>query len=442
MRPSTRQQPDYATCAAKMVLAAIEQGAFVEFWFGEGPSRFGIRDLLALHKQSHLNQSELDGGPVGLAFELLARLMKDHPNEALPACGGIHLYGKRGVDPRLLLAGTLSIAVDLAARAGEDIEVSLNDVDILTLPLSRIEIKFPHAGHLVIRSINGELEITSSFGLLRIVRTLDGSVTYFGELEKLSFYKMIEVQNIKISQNWPTLLSVRTGMSQHPRIISRALNNEELLSINRAVKLISMAAPDLSTEIRGADLILVPLEGGPGRRESLSLSDMPGCIYTTLPDPFDLADLICHEYLHLRLFLLEEILPLIQGADLNLPSPWRSELRPARNVLHGVLVFSRIASAFDKVFFLFEPSDRGKQRRLIWRTCIEAAGRALLASCQLGISAFGLTLLEQSLKHNTECLETLREQAPQLALAIQNSVAQHLEAAGRPDAQEPWYLAI
>jgi hypothetical protein len=307
---------------------------------------------------------------------------------------------------------------------------------------ARIEIKFPERSHLVVRSVNGDLEINSSFGLLRVRRALDGHASWFGGSEKLFCYSMIEVQNIKIAQNWPTLLATQTGISQRPRVISRALNNEELLSINRAIKIISMATPDLLAEMRSADLVIVPLEGGPGRRESLSLSDMPGCIYTTLPDPFDLADLICHEYLHLRLFLLEEIFPLIHGANSSLPSPWQSKLRPARNVLHGVLVFSRVASAFDKVFSLFEPSYRGKQRRLIWRTCVEAAGTTLLASSQLGISALGLKLLEKSLIQNTECLSILREQDPEFALVIRNSVAQHLEWVYRSDAPEPWYLAI
>ena len=52
---------------------------------------------------------------------------------------------------------------------------------------------------------------------------------------------------------------------------------------------------------------------------------------------------IIHEAMHLKLILLEKVLPLVEvGTTETFYSPWRDEERPIRGVLHGVYVFKSI----------------------------------------------------------------------------------------------------
>jgi hypothetical protein len=52
---------------------------------------------------------------------------------------------------------------------------------------------------------------------------------------------------------------------------------------------------------------------------------------------------IIHEAMHLKLTLLEKVLPLIEvGTTETFYSPWRDEARPIKGVLHGVYVFKSV----------------------------------------------------------------------------------------------------
>jgi len=56
-----------------------------------------------------------------------------------------------------------------------------------------------------------------------------------------------------------------------------------------------------------------------------------------------LAESILHEAMHLKLTLLENVVPLIEAnSKATFYSPWRDEERPIRGVLHGLFVFRGI----------------------------------------------------------------------------------------------------
>lgn len=57
-----------------------------------------------------------------------------------------------------------------------------------------------------------------------------------------------------------------------------------------------------------------------------------------------IAESILHEAMHLKLTLIEELVPLIEDSSASFYSPWREEERPSRGVLHGVYVFKAIKS--------------------------------------------------------------------------------------------------
>lgn len=60
------------------------------------------------------------------------------------------------------------------------------------------------------------------------------------------------------------------------------------------------------------------------------------------------AESILHEAMHLKLTLIEEVVPLVQSRTKNLYySPWRDEERPIQGVLHGLFVFRAIFNFFE-----------------------------------------------------------------------------------------------
>lgn len=62
------------------------------------------------------------------------------------------------------------------------------------------------------------------------------------------------------------------------------------------------------------------------------------------------AESIVHEAMHLKLTLIERLVPLVDVSSANLYfSPWRNELRPARGVLHGLFVFKVIHDFFKEL---------------------------------------------------------------------------------------------
>ncbi len=65
------------------------------------------------------------------------------------------------------------------------------------------------------------------------------------------------------------------------------------------------------------------------------------------------AESILHEAMHLKLSLLEEYVPMIIHGSTELYfSPWRSELRPAAGILHGIFVFRAVYDFYCKLQML------------------------------------------------------------------------------------------
>jgi HEXXH motif-containing protein len=72
------------------------------------------------------------------------------------------------------------------------------------------------------------------------------------------------------------------------------------------------------------------------------------------------AESILHETMHLKLTLIENIIPLVIPFSANLYySPWRDEGRPAQGILHGLFVFKAV-----KEFYL-EIIDKFKDRNIV-----------------------------------------------------------------------------
>jgi len=81
---------------------------------------------------------------------------------------------------------------------------------------------------------------------------------------------------------------------------------------------------------------------------SYSHPDIPFTIFVSIGDGqsendvIRLAESILHEGMHLKLTLIEHLIPMISDNSYFFFSPWRDEERPTRGVLHGMFVFRAI----------------------------------------------------------------------------------------------------
>jgi HEXXH motif-containing protein len=88
---------------------------------------------------------------------------------------------------------------------------------------------------------------------------------------------------------------------------------------------------------------------------SFSHPDLPATIFVSVCSDMSevsnlrVAESILHEVMHLKLTLIEHVVPLAKSDADNLYfSPWRDEKRPACGVLHGLFVFTAILDFFHK----------------------------------------------------------------------------------------------
>lgn len=95
------------------------------------------------------------------------------------------------------------------------------------------------------------------------------------------------------------------------------------------------AADSVDNWLRG----WMPLTSRNGTR-SHSSPRLPGVVLTSATDPYQAADLLCHEVAHMRLSAVLAHDPLLDnGLATGYPSPWRSDSRPLLGLLLGVHAF-------------------------------------------------------------------------------------------------------
>jgi hypothetical protein len=74
------------------------------------------------------------------------------------------------------------------------------------------------------------------------------------------------------------------------------------------------------------------------------------CKDSSLRSTLRVAESLLHESMHLKLTLIENVMPLVKPFTGNVFfSPWRDEKRPAGGVLHGLFVFRAILDYFEAI---------------------------------------------------------------------------------------------
>lgn len=110
---------------------------------------------------------------------------------------------------------------------------------------------------------------------------------------------------------------------------------------------------------------IVPLKVISSAVPSSSNSTMQGIIFCTyVKDPLLISEMLIHECSHNKLFLLQEVDPVldpkIHGDGWTIEkyySPWRSDPRPLNGILHGLFVFSEVIKFWNYIIKLKNNKD-------------------------------------------------------------------------------------
>lgn len=126
--------------------------------------------------------------------------------------------------------------------------------------------------------------------------------------------------------------------------------------INRAfeeIQLVEAAYMDIMLLVKTIQIIC---SEQPVTDTSYSHPEIPFSIFisvcedTSMISNLRVAESILHEAMHLKLSLVERIIPLVEfGSKTVYFSPWREEERPIRGVLHGLFVFRALFDFFKTI---------------------------------------------------------------------------------------------
>ena len=151
--------------------------------------------------------------------------------------------------------------------------------------------------------------------------------------------------------------------SHAPVVRGQAANHQWITTLKEAVGLLHEQDPVTAQECLRLSPAALALHTGGTSFGSSSPQEVMGLIFLPgVADPYDLAECLLHESLHQKLYRVEEGAPLFQdGKDEQeiYYSPWRSDGRPLRMLVHGAYVFAGVShfwrESFDR---LTMPDDR------------------------------------------------------------------------------------
>jgi HEXXH motif-containing protein len=132
--------------------------------------------------------------------------------------------------------------------------------------------------------------------------------------------------------------------------------NSAILKLRSAVSILQLIRPayDCITNLVHSIHVLRQLD----TEVDLSYShpDIPFSIFVSVCEDdltisnLRVAESILHEAMHLKLTLIENIVPLVKAnTNKQYYSPWRGEERPIKGVLHGLFVFKVIQEFFKEL---------------------------------------------------------------------------------------------
>jgi HEXXH motif-containing protein len=404
-------------------------------WFEPAAANSALGSAWQHHREHDMSTFDNVAAAGGEHWGILARAVRQQPEllRRLPGCAGIHLIAStpsagHAVDDR----GRL-LATEVAAELGTSFEWHGQTPQGLPLALAGLFIPTSAGENVTVTADNGWLKVRSPSGAAEFEVT--GS-TWQTLRSSLPVRNIPVVEGVRVCTAEPLY-----QISLPPTFeLTEEADPVQLGCTEGALRLIGSVWPQLLDELRSAHVPIVPLViRPPVTRRSFSNRMLPQALYASLIDPFELADLICHEYHHLKLFLVEEQHGLLTNPDLMLVSPFRADRRTADGVLHACYVFHQIARLFDHVFDRWRWSPRGL-RRVASQYCAVERGLRALDEAGAQYTPFGRDFVTELAGRNSERLSILDRREPAAVAEARRAVGEHMRQAGSAHSQEAFYL--
>lgn len=136
--------------------------------------------------------------------------------------------------------------------------------------------------------------------------------------------------------------------SNAPIVRSQEANREWAGVLKDAIDLLYSNSASMATECVRLSPAALALHCGGTAFGSSSPQELMGLVYLPgVTDVYDVAECFLHESLHQKLYRVEEGASLFEGEagdDEAYYSPWRSDARPLRMLMHGAYVFTGVSN--------------------------------------------------------------------------------------------------
>jgi HEXXH motif-containing protein len=328
----------------------------------ERPLAGGERELLSLYARASAAEPEVFTrvwtDPVACfwvrtAHELLANVLS---GAELPDAGQAYCRALGDLTPRAALTHHLSdfkrfiLALDHLSGADGDLESPLRAQLPFALPGTTLSLD--GEGSVEIDGLrNGALRLRHG-GRERSVALVPGA----GDGIRVHRCPLIEDEGCTLRLQ-PQLYNNLPGLDfVEPLLRSGAgyqAEHRELL--REALQLIATHQPECFGQFRKVVQVIALKPLAAGGYTNISYSDLPGALVVgVVKHPYELADILIHEFHHDRLFAIQESEPFFAEAatdpgDQRYYSPWRDDPRPLHGILHGFYVFQPVWSFWKDV---------------------------------------------------------------------------------------------
>lgn len=196
------------------------------------------------------------------------------------------------------------------------------------------------------------------------------------------------IRAVTDGQEWDVLLETRDRhLDRYTQRMSIALTADEVRDwrhiIQSAWQVLVRHHGQAAESLAEGVSVIVPLTP----ESDLDSATTPaafGAIATSLPpDAVMMAETLVHEFQHLKLSGLMDMLPLIEPSEERVYAPWRQDPRPAGGLLQGIYAFLGIVCFWDVQRHVETEPDcilRSQVMYERWRPAIEVATSTLLST--------------------------------------------------------------
>lgn len=421
-------------------LATAAPDDIVQAWLFPGSAFERISVALARHVQSRDLSDigwllELTGAPASLVRAIEA---KPEIIRRLPGCGGIHLpVEERAADTPLVTEQVIGVA-EIALASRVDFEARLGPCARVHLPLDGTTItrETGDAADAVVTVSDGALTVSWRDAEMVLVHADAGSAVH--RAAGVGVSKAGHVGGCRVDVDSAL---VRRGV---PPVfdLSDHVAAEQVSILSRCLEIVDRAEPAVSEELAALVTDVGPLTAPSPRAQFSSCNRrLPGIVYASLAEPLELASFLCHEYHHFKLFLLQDVDPLLAPSAITLAAPWRPDRRPADGVLHGTYVLFGVSQLFSHIFERFRPTLRGWRRLGVWSLCV-AEGTGSLLAAPIELTPLGRLMVRTMQSANEDVMARTRRADETFFDIAARAISEHLALAGTGEQKQPWYLAV